>query len=87
MRIAWLSPLPPTPSGIADYSAEMLPLVAERAEVDAFGTDRRERLPGFDVRTVEAYPERADRYDATFYHLGNNPYHARIYLQIGRAHV
>ena len=36
MRIAWFSPLPPMPSGIADYSFELLPFVGEGAEVEAF---------------------------------------------------
>ena len=36
MRLAWFSPLPPMPSGIADYTSEIVPYVAERAEVDVF---------------------------------------------------
>ncbi len=35
VRLAWLSPLPPIPSGISDYSAEILPFLAERADVTA----------------------------------------------------
>ena len=49
MRLAWFSPLPPIPSGISDYSAELLPLVAERTKVDAVcprpGRLRRVRVP------------------------------------------
>ena len=33
-RIAWVSPLPPTPSGIADYSADMLPELARHFDID-----------------------------------------------------
>jgi len=36
LRIAYFSPLPPARSGIADYSAELLPYLAERAEVTVF---------------------------------------------------
>jgi len=36
MRLAWLSPLPPLQSGIAAYSAEILPLLAESHEIDVF---------------------------------------------------
>jgi glycosyltransferase involved in cell wall biosynthesis len=72
------------PSGIADYSAELLPLLAEEAEVDAFCP------PRFDGRTVEAPAgvERrdpadldllGDGYDAVFHHLGNNPFHEFVY--------
>ncbi|HBL26059.1 MAG TPA: hypothetical protein DD490_04405 [Acidobacteria bacterium] len=34
MRLAWFSPLPPARSGIADYSAELLPHLAEHLEVE-----------------------------------------------------
>ena len=36
MRLAWFSPLPPIPAGVSDYSFELLPLIAEQAEVDAY---------------------------------------------------
>ena len=36
MRLAWFSPLPPIPAGVSDYSFELLPLIAEHAEVDAY---------------------------------------------------
>jgi glycosyltransferase involved in cell wall biosynthesis len=81
LRLAWLSPLPPTPSGIADYSAELLPLIAERAAVDAFSPPQRGRpeIPGVSVYPPDAFPERRGSYDAAFYHLGNNPFHAFVY--------
>jgi hypothetical protein len=37
VRFAWFSPLPPTRSGIAVYSAELLPLLrARRWTIDVF---------------------------------------------------
>lgn len=84
MRLAWFSPLPPIPSGIADYSAELLPLVAEDAEVDVFspqpGWRKRLHVPrGVGVRPPGSFHRRADRYDAVFHHLGNNPHHGYVY--------
>ena len=35
-QIAYFSPLPPTRSGIADYSAELLPYLAEAARITLF---------------------------------------------------
>jgi len=35
-RVAWLSPLPPTRSGIADYSAEVLPHLAASYDIDLY---------------------------------------------------
>ena len=36
MRIAWFSPLPPARSGIATYSADILPRLAAAHAVDTF---------------------------------------------------
>ena len=35
-RVAWLSPLPPEASGIADYSAEVLGGLRHRFEIELF---------------------------------------------------
>ena len=71
-------------SGIADYSAELLPFVAEEAEVEAFCPAARRgrvvRAPaGIPVLHPRTFGERGHRYDAVFYHLGNNPFHAFVY--------
>ncbi len=84
MRIAWFSPLPPMASGIADYSAELLPFLTEQAEVEAFcpGARRGRAVhapAGIPVLHPRRFAERAHRYDAVFYHLGNNPFHAFVY--------
>src|SRR6266536_1207051 len=36
MRVAYYSPLPPSRSGIADYSALLLPALAKRVDVDGY---------------------------------------------------
>jgi glycosyltransferase involved in cell wall biosynthesis len=84
VRLAWFSPLPPIPSGIADYSAELLPLIAEEAEVDVYSPQPsiRKRLAvpeGVAVHRPSSFDRRADRYDAVFHHLGNNPHHEYVY--------
>jgi glycosyltransferase involved in cell wall biosynthesis len=84
VRLAWFSPLPPIASGIADYSAELLPLIAEEAEVDVYtpgpGFRKRLRVPdGVAVQRPSSFGRQADRYDAVFYHLGNNPHHEYVY--------
>jgi glycosyltransferase involved in cell wall biosynthesis len=83
VRLAWVSPLPPTASGIADYSFELLPLVAELADVDAIaerpGRFRRPLRPR-GVRVLDPAALRRRRsYGAVLYHLGNNPYHQFVY--------
>ena len=69
-------------SGIADYSYELLPVLARSAEVDAFcpkpGRFRRPKVPdGITWRVPEELS--SDGYDAVYHHLGNNPWHEFVY--------
>lgn len=84
MRLAYFSPLPPARSGIADYSAELLPHLAEHLEVEPFLDDGVRVDDGlarrFSVRPQGSFPDlwREGRFDGALYHLGNNPdYHAQ----------
>src|SRR5439155_9094642 len=49
VKLAWFSPLPPMPSGIADYTTEILPYIAAEAAVDVFcpstGRIRKPKAP------------------------------------------
>ncbi|HEY7149858.1 MAG TPA: glycosyltransferase family 4 protein [Gaiellaceae bacterium] len=58
MRIAYYSPLPPERSGIADYSALLLPELDRRLDVRVVTRGRRKPPRGTDV---------------CLYHIGNNP--------------
>jgi glycosyltransferase involved in cell wall biosynthesis len=58
VRVAYYSPQPPERSGIADYSALLLPALAERIDVDVIRRGSR-RLRG--------------RADVSLYHVGNDP--------------
>ncbi|HEX2059602.1 MAG TPA: glycosyltransferase family 4 protein, partial [Thermoanaerobaculia bacterium] len=69
MRIAILTPLPPTRSGVAHYASLLLPALSTHADVRAFAT-----LDGY---------RRAD-YDHVVYQLGNNPHHERMYREAMR---
>jgi len=83
MRIAWFSPLPPMKSGIADYSAELLPHLAEHCEIELIVDEGfRPAETRFPVHGHRALPEllARGRFDAVLYQLGNNrDYHASIY--------
>ncbi len=89
MRIAYLSPLPPQTSGIADYSAELVPELARHCELELVVDDAvavaRELVREFPVETLRRFPQllAGGRYDAALYHLGNNrDFHAGIYGQL-----
>ena len=58
MKVAYYSPLPPERSGIADYSALLLPALRERVDVTVVHRGRRRPPRGVDV---------------SLYHVGNNP--------------
>jgi glycosyltransferase involved in cell wall biosynthesis len=59
MKVAYFSPLPPEKTGVADYSALLLPALRERLEVAVVKRGRRARPP----RDA----------DVALYHVGNNP--------------
>lgn len=91
MRLAYFSPLPPQFSGIADYSADLLPYLARHAEIELF-VDRRD-LPGdpplaarFPCHDFAAFADPAvrGRFDGIVYQLGNNPQHAYVYATLLR---
>ncbi|HZT30741.1 MAG TPA: glycosyltransferase [Bryobacteraceae bacterium] len=65
MRVAFFSPLPPSRSGIADYSETLLKHLERLVEVEAFPDDSRPLDPS--------------RFDVALYHMGNNPYHVFTY--------
>lgn len=77
MRVAVWTPLPPEPSGIADYNAQLLTLMARSPGVTLTAIVRDEvaataRAPrGVALRALSDY--RADDFDIDLYHLGNNP--------------
>jgi glycosyltransferase involved in cell wall biosynthesis len=58
VNVAYYSPLPPERSGIADYSALLVPALRERLDVVVVGPTRRRRRPQADIH---------------LYHVGNNP--------------
>ncbi len=88
MRISFFSPLPPAPTGIADYSADVLALLAGRHDVVAVhDQDEVEaaRVPCA-VERVDAFARRhPGAGDAAVYQLGNGPGHDFIYPWLARA--
>lgn len=82
-RLAFCSPLPPEPTGIADYAAEMLRLLAGGHEIDVFhGQDAVNSVPrGFRVFPAsELRAHHRERpYDLAIHQLGNGRAHAFVY--------
>jgi glycosyltransferase involved in cell wall biosynthesis len=66
VRIAWFSPLPPARSGIAAYSAELVPRLAPGHAIDCFSNETAGDF---------LWKARRDPYDLVVYQLGNAPCH------------
>ena len=62
MKVTYYSPLPPERSGIADYSAMLLPELQNRLDVDV-------------VRRGRRWARRVRGGDVALYHVGNDPEH------------
>lgn len=78
MRIAVWSPLPPTPSGVADYVAEQLGPLARHFAVQAVVADPS-RVDQGRLRGIEVVAPAGAEADLHLYHLGNSPAHAYAY--------
>jgi glycosyltransferase involved in cell wall biosynthesis len=84
LRLAIWSPLPPSRSGIADHTAELLPALARRVELVAVveNVDAVEREAVGEVPLVQApapgapFPADADLH---LYQIGNSPAHVFAY--------
>jgi glycosyltransferase involved in cell wall biosynthesis len=87
VRIAYASPLPPLTSGIADYSAELAPALADAgAELDLWFEGRTppagELAARFRCRPVAELGGRANDHDVVLYHLGNSLAHHAGVLEV-----
>ncbi|MDQ1729756.1 MAG: hypothetical protein QOD33_1881 [Pyrinomonadaceae bacterium] len=93
MNLAYFSPLNPQPSGISDYSEELLPYLAAGANitlfVDGFEPTNDAIRAAFlfhDYRHDPRVLKTLNAFDAVIYHLGNDHrYHAGM-LEVARRH-
>jgi FkbM family methyltransferase len=82
LRLAFVSPLPPERTGIADYSAELLPALAEYYELELVVTQASVEDPWVrkhgKVRSVQWFREHAGEIDRVVYQVGNSPFHEHM---------
>lgn len=82
-RIAWLSPLPPQRSGVANYSYSLLRELKPHLAIDLFYEQQQplaELQESFAAYPMSEFPERRHSYDDVVYHLGNHSgFHRTIY--------
>jgi glycosyltransferase involved in cell wall biosynthesis len=91
VRLAFASPLPPAPTGIADYAADVLRALAADHEIDVFHEQQEVdagRLPpscAIHAATQLLPRHGRDPYDVVVYQMGNGLHHAFLYPLLPRA--
>ncbi|QNP49875.1 glycosyltransferase [Diaphorobacter aerolatus] len=83
LTLAYVSPLPPERSGIADYSADLLPVLSEYYDIDVVVCQEMVSSNWVDanckIRNAEWLREHADQYDRVLYHFGNSHFHQHMF--------
>ncbi len=78
-HLAVWGPLPPSPSGIADYLAEQLPGLARRFRVTVVLEEPAQRAAAEALGLGWATPLEPPDAELDFYQVGNSPAHAYVY--------
>jgi glycosyltransferase involved in cell wall biosynthesis len=86
--LAFVSPLPPVRSGIADYAADLLPYVARDFTVEVFVDERHPLVRdgvyrSLPVRSAAELRRRRGEFAHVVYQMGNNLHH-RFVLELAR---
>jgi glycosyltransferase involved in cell wall biosynthesis len=82
-RLAFLSPLPSAPSGISDYSAELLPELARHYRIEVIVTQETVSDPwvvgNCPIRDLAWFKIHAHEFDRIIYHFGNSEFHSHMF--------
>lgn len=82
-RLAFVSPIPPAPSGIADYSAELIPELARHYDIHLIVKDAESAeaikdpfiRANLTVRTIDWFKNNFDQFERVLYQMGNSDHH------------
>lgn len=82
-RLAFVSPLPPEKTGIADYSAELLPALAHHYDITLItnqpSTTLAPALQALQRQSSEWLAAHAHDFDRIVYQFGNSPFHTHMF--------
>lgn len=85
MRLAFVSPVPPSRSGISYYSAELLPALARHYDIDVIVDRRSDKPAGASaVKSARWFDRNAHLYDRIVYQFGNSMFHAYMFGLLDR---
>lgn len=82
-KLAYVSPLPPAKSGIADYSASLIPALMSHYDIDVV-TDQsvisdRWIKQNCTIITGHELEQKSADYERVLYHFGNSEFHLNMY--------
>ncbi len=87
-KLAYFSPLPPERSGIADYSAELLPELARYYDIELIVDQEQVGDPwlsaNFPLRSWQWFDQHADYFDRVVYNFGNSAFHTHMFELLER---
>jgi FkbM family methyltransferase len=87
-HLAFVSPLPPEKSGIADYSAELLPELARHYAIDVIVAQKEVSDPWINanctIRDLAWFERHAHGYDRIVYQFGNSLFHDHMFRLLDR---
>lgn len=82
-KIAYVSPLPPERSGIADYSAELMVELSRHYDIEVIIAQEKITTPWIKencaIRDSQWLLDHPDDYDRVLYHFGNSPFHQHMF--------
>lgn len=88
LRLACISPLPPEPSGISDYTVQLLKVLSNHYDIDVIvqqsNVSSEWVLTHCPVRTVDWFKDHHPQFDRVLYQVGNSHFHAHMLDLIAR---
>ncbi len=85
MRLAWFSPLPPVPTGVAACSAELVAALRPQHVIDVYGDEGPvARASGAESAHNFVPRQRSNPYDLTVYQVGNSSHHDYLWPYLFR---
>ena len=82
-RLAFVSPLPPERTGIADYAAQLLPAMLDDFEIELIIQQDAVELPpvlaALPRHSASWFAQHAHEFDQVIYQFGNSPYHSSMF--------
>lgn len=83
-RLAYISPLPPAKSGIADYSAELISELSRHYIIDVIVAQSEKVIEPYiisncNIRDIKYFEENSVQYERILYHFGNSAFHGHMF--------